>query len=531
MSLDKFDLELENYTCEELENLFGLTFPYTDEIIKEKKINLSEVLIQNNTLGASHSQELIEFLNSAAIRLKEYRNKDLCESRDFMPSKIFLQSDYSESPFIEHSNSLINKKIENGSRNSYGKTSNDQRAPKGILNPINTHTITRLLNIDTQFRNNYYTTQSTNFLYNLPVKLERVMQITLQQAQLPISWYAISEANGNNKFKFKVAMPEILDIEGYDYFYKNPCVNIEDYTNSIIEKDILITIPDGNYYKNLGYDTYSGSIGYAINNAICEALKVPYHYPRIAFRSDEKTGKSTFLEQPVCYELECSLLNTEYIESRVPKPWSCNLPVGESIEFIDSIDCSANKQKMTKHTCHPVIRLLGVEFNIDNHEPLKNDYHNPLQLKFGWAIGYRVAEYIGNITSANLTPPNNWVKEAIPNKNVFTSEGIISIKGPAYAYLVIKDFNNNVNQGFIQPYADSVFPSTDIISKISLEDQDNKYGEMINVLGVTSIRTFFGPVDITKLKIQLLDEYGRVINLNNMDWTFTLSFTCVYDKT
>lgn len=531
MSLDKFDLELENYTCEELENLFGLTFPYTDEIIKEKKINLSEVLIQNNTLGASHSQELIEFLNSAAIRLKEYRNKDLCESRDFMPSKIFLQSDYSESPFIEHSNSLINKKIENGSRNSYGKTSNDQRAPKGILNPINTHTITRLLNIDTQFRNNYYTTQSTNFLYNLPVKLERVMQITLQQAQLPIAWYAISEANGNNKFKLKVAMPEILDIEGYDYFYKNPCVNIEDYTNSIIEKDILITIPDGNYYKNLGYDTYSGSIGYAINNAICEALKVPYHYPRIAFRSDEKTGKSTFLEQPVCYELECSLLNTEYIESRVPKPWSCNLPVGESIEFIDSIDCSANKQKMTKHTCHPVIRLLGVEFNIDNHEPLKNDYHNPLQLKFGWAIGYRVAEYIGNITSANLTPPNNWVKEAKPNKNVFISEGIISIKGPAYAYLVIKDFNNNVNQGFIQPYADSVFPSTDIISKISLEDQDNKYGEMINVLGVTSIRTFFGPVDITKLKIQLLDEYGRVINLNNMDWTFTLSFTCVYDKT
>ena len=58
MSLDKFDLELENYTCEELENLFGLTFPYTDETIKEKKINLSEVLIQNNTLGASHSQDL-----------------------------------------------------------------------------------------------------------------------------------------------------------------------------------------------------------------------------------------------------------------------------------------------------------------------------------------------------------------------------------------------------------------------------------------------------------------------------------------
>ena len=36
-------------------------------------------------------------------------------------------------------------------------------------------------------------------------------------------------------------------------FYKNPCVNIEDYTNSIIEKDILITIPDSNYKKRLRY--------------------------------------------------------------------------------------------------------------------------------------------------------------------------------------------------------------------------------------------------------------------------------------
>ena len=28
---------------------------------------------------------------------------------------------------------------------------------------------------------------------------------------------------------------------------------------------------------------------------------------------------------------------------------------------------------------------------------------------------------------------------------------------------------------------------------------------------------------------QLMDEYGRIMNLNNMDFSFCLDFTCIYD--
>ena len=37
-------------------------------------------------------------------------------------------------------------------------------------------------------------------------------------------------------------------------------------------------------------------------------------------------------------------------------------------------------------------------------------------------------------------------------------------------------------------------------------------------------REYFGPVDIQRLTIQLKDEFGRIIDLNNMDWSFTLAF-------
>ena len=46
---------------------------------------------------------------------------------------------------------------------------------------------------------------------------------------------------------------------------------------------------------------------------------------------------------------------------------------------------------------------------------------------------------------------------------------------------------------------------------------------------ITTSRQYFGPVDIQKLQIQLLDEYGRILNLNNMDYSFCLSFQTIYD--
>ena len=42
-------------------------------------------------------------------------------------------------------------------------------------------------------------------------------------------------------------------------------------------------------------------------------------------------------------------------------------------------------------------------------------------------------------------------------------------------------------------------------------------------------REYFGPVDIQRLHIALYDEYGRIIDLNNMDWSFTLAFEQLYN--
>jgi hypothetical protein len=43
-----------------------------------------------------------------------------------------------------------------------------------------------------------------------------------------------------------------------------------------------------------------------------------------------------------------------------------------------------------------------------------------------------------------------------------------------------------------------------------------------------SERTYFGPVNIERLAVKLLDDKGNVLNLNGNDWCFTLVAECLY---
>ena len=73
------------------------------------------------------------------------------------------------------------------------------------------------------------------------------------------------------------------------------------------------------------------------------------------------------------------------------------------------------------------------------------------------------------------------------------------------------------------------------ISKINLSSTLDDVGcfksasNIISYRDDNQIREYFGPVDIRSLEIKLIDEYGRIIDLNGMDWSFTLVFETLYD--
>jgi hypothetical protein len=137
------------------------------------------------------------------------------------------------------------------------------------------------------------------------------------------------------------------------------------------------------------------------------------------------------------------------------------------------------------------------------------DDSTPLPLKFGWLLGFRNGVYINNQS--------------------YVSEGIIDMQPTKYVYLCVDDYNNNVSNSFYSAFNSSVL-NKNILARITLLTNVSfaTYSEN-NFNVVTFPRQYFGPVNVHSLQIQLLDAYGRVVDLDNMDFSFCLTFQTAYD--
>ena len=288
----------------------------------------------------------------------------------------------------------------------------------GVINPIKKRTIKKNLNIDSKFRENYFSNPSSNFNFNLPVNINDVLQMQLASIELPTTYYVVSKQYGNNFFSITVNT-----------------------------STTVINIPDGNYDQITMMD--------AINNQLLLA-GAPFN--KVSF-----------------------VINLT------------NATTGSGQTLVGFNDLSGNT-------------ILTLNFQADRNGI--DDRNTPLPLKFGWIIGFRNGVYTNNLN--------------------YVSEGVVDVTGPKYMFLAIDDYKNNVNNNFYSAFNSSIL-NKNILARISLQANTFNVLEQNNLNLVTTPREYFGPVDIQILNVQLLDEYGRIVDLNNMDFSFCLTLTTVYD--
>ena len=141
------------------------------------------------------------------------------------------------------------------------------------------------------------------------------------------------------------------------------------------------------------------------------------------------------------------------------------------------------------------------------------NYDAPLISFLGWQLGFRNAENISKNGGAN-------------NLGSVVSEALVAIRSTNYLFIAIDDYNNSVNDYYSAVFSES-FAIKNIITRVNvgfLQDVNEASSIQLN-----RQRCFFGPVNIQKLRITLYDNFGRIIDLNNMDWNIELIFECVYD--
>ena len=97
-----------------------------------------------------------------------------------------------------------------------------------------------------------------------------------------------------------------------------------------------------------------------------------------------------------------------------------------------------------------------------------------------------------------------------------------------YIYLVVNDFNNSVNNHFVGAFNNWIL-NDNILARITIN------GQYFNILMENDLsqhiepRKYFGPVDIYRLQFKLLDDHGRVLDMNNANYSICLTFKCLYD--
>jgi hypothetical protein len=130
--------------------------------------------------------------------------------------------------------------------------------------------------------------------------------------------------------------------------------------------------------------------------------------------------------------------------------------------------------------------------------------------KLGWLLGFRKQSYTIT-TSLSL------------------SECLIDLNGPRYLYLVIDEFSQNNTNSFISPQAGFLM-NKNILARITINSTTFPNGAILpannfNGYLLTDRRNYNGIIDIKKFNVQLVNDIGKVMDLNGMDFSFCLEVT------
>ena len=412
-----FDLNIENYSIDELKDMFELPNIYDKNTLETNENKLIQNIINKNELNKELQEKTLNFIIKAKKILIETNIENGNDDKIISGIDGIFNSNYKISPVTLESSTEHMVQIDKDPvsyQNSY-----PSEYFKGIFNPLKRRTRIENLVIDTRFRENYYNSSSTNFNFQLPILIQNVLSMKLTAIEIPTTYYAISKQFNNNFF-----------------------------TLTVNSNSKVISIPDGNY-NNDSFIT-------CLNNQI-------------------------FLQGD----------DFKYVS------------------FVININNNSGSGQMMVGLDENAPKDLQIELNFQADRFGYDDRTTPLPLKLGWLMGFRNGIYVNN---------QNYVSEAI-----------VDLVGPRYFYLVIDDFNNNNNNGLFYSAFNSSLLNKNIIARISLQSDLFKVLLENNLNIITTAREYFGPVNIRNFQIQLLDEYGRIVDLNYMDFSFCLTLTLSYD--
>ena len=364
-------------------------------------------------------------------------------------------------------NNLINKYTNNSElRNFFMQIKNKLVSYVEEQNSLVTHTISysKKIYINSLLRKNITpgAFDSTNFTFNLDQTLKNVTNLKLESAIIPFTWYNIEENINNN------------------YFF------VIDSTNKT-----LITIQDGRYNKSNLLEKINNEIA---NNSIDLTFNLDSITNKVTISND-----SNLTSYNILFHDENNLIDRN---------------LGTILGFIDT---SYNVINDTSIVAENILNLNIHEYFFVILEDYTNFKNSSELVSISTSMdSISVPEYFSNDLQV-VEATNN-----IPTYNRGIGPRLTTLAQNYTINEILESNSNNLSNMKTQ-----IGSFKDILAIIPISIDGLTFGEdNINFTNdVEFSRSYFGKVDIQKMNIKLVDDYGSLVNLNGGNWSTILNTT------
>jgi hypothetical protein len=578
-----FDTNVSNYTLSELLTIVEIDNEHTnyDDILDKTNHLIKKFKVKNPILS--------NFFKEVQIQLLQYAEDLEAESDDDTSGKIVVEprgssvegfgnmsneaiysaaekqiSDWYENENLTQSDQNQENKITQRKQkigvfgNQHAPMNREQIATtdtftlpvkQDSLNPNLKNTITRFVNLDSQFRQ--YTSgaesSSTNYTFDLSDTLKNALSLSLYSYQIPFSWYVIDEAYGNT------------------------CFWVVDTSSN---NTIPVSVPSGNYsqtgfqtqlntsFQNAGFSTPAVSgyveannpVYYNSNNGKITLFLYDgsYNDPEGVLTSFTITSETSIVFYDFTGILQCNVSCASNINHYFNN--TLGWIMGYKLPYIN-IDPSGN-------TASSVLDLNGTKYLIlvlDDYN--QNHVNNSLVSISQYSNNLKIPSYYSpDLPYTCLTPDqqgNNLkaLVDSVVLQSVFDNQTVNAQNGLLIAGKYEDDYSAtqivlpsaprtltraqiytineiNKNNNNLTNYLAKAPTSSDILAIIPVKTSTGVPTGSLLVEFSGSLqdntRVYFGPVNIERMAIKLLDDKGNVLNLNGNDWCCTFVCECLY---
>ena len=386
---------------------------------------------------------------------------------------------------------------------------------QGSLNPILKNITSRVIMLDSAYRQNIVpydspVASSTDYTLDLSDTLNKTLSIKLSSVQIPFTWYNFADYLGNTCFMYATSSTPFPD------------------NDFLMQQQFLL--PNGNYSNSTVLCTALTAVlplvftfsvvnnSFTITNQTSDYIRIVFYNGKNPTMSCSKTGCRfpSKLDNNLGWNLGFRGTNIKGLDSSLVIAYDIG-PNGSVLPVISDFIVAS----VPYSNVGPTYFLLVVDDFNQNH----------------------LNQGLVNIDDTDTTlSPASYINADI-NYSCFSTDAGFNSPYPVYIpnaparitqaqlYSANQIMENRRNTTHIRTPGPT---TTDVLAIIPLKvgggglSFGDKYVEFGSSL-LQNERIYFGPVNISRMRVVLRDDKGNVVNLNGADWSFSLISTHLYE--